>query len=65
MLKQILREIFYVLSFLILSLSMLEVIKPRIVLAYFDLNLLLIFWLILGIFIVLSSNKSYAKNGKK
>lgn len=61
MLKQLFKEIFYVLSFMLFSLSVLELIKSRIVLAYFDLNLLLISWLILGIFIVLSSNKVQIK----
>ncbi len=64
MLKRILKEIFYVSSFLLLILSMLEIIKARIILAYFDLNLLLIFCLILGIFIVLLNNKVYKSDGQ-
>ncbi len=64
MLKRILKEIFYVSSFLLLILSVLEIIKARIILAYFDLNLLLIFCLILGIFIVLLNNKVYKSDGQ-
>lgn len=63
MLKQISKEIFYVLSFLLVVLSMLEFIRPHIILAYFDLNLLLILWLIIGIFIVLLDNNKSKNNG--
>jgi len=63
MIKAIMRETFYATSFLLLALTLLELIKPHIILAYFDLNLLLIFCLIVGIFIVLSSKKSPRNNG--
>jgi hypothetical protein len=63
MIKTITKEIFYALSFLLIVLGLLEFIKPRVVLAYFDLNLLLIFCLILGILIVLLSNGRRKNNG--
>ncbi len=46
-------EIFYALTGAIVIFSMMEIIRPNIVLAYFNLNWLLIFWLIVGIFILL------------
>ena len=53
----ILKEIFYCLSAGLLIFSVLELIFPNIILAYFNLNLGLILWLVVGIMIVTISNK--------
>lgn len=53
----ILKEIFYCLSVGLLIFSALELIFPNIILAYFNLNLGLILWLVVGIMIVMISNK--------
>ncbi len=45
----IFRELFYVLTAALVIFALLEVIWPGIVLAYINLNWLLIFWLIIGI----------------
>jgi cell division protein FtsW (lipid II flippase) len=50
------RELFYVLNGAIFIFFVMELIKPRIVLAYFNLNYLLIIWVFLAIVIV-SRNK--------
>lgn len=46
------RELFYVLTGALIIFALLEVIWPGIVLAYINLNWLLIFWLLLGIIII-------------
>lgn len=46
------RELFYVLSFAILIFAFLEIFWPGMVLAYLNLNYVLIFWLIAGIIIL-------------
>jgi len=46
-------ELFYCLSGAILLFAFLEIIWPGIILAYLNLNYLLIFWLIAGIIILL------------
>lgn len=56
-LKTILIEIFYVLSAGLLIFYLMEFTFPGIVLAYFNLNLVLILWLIVGIVLVLMKNK--------
>ena len=50
----ILREMFYVTSGALIIFSVLELIHPKIVLVYVNINYLLIFWLIIGIFILLT-----------
>ena len=50
------KEIFYVLAGAMVIFSFMEIIRPNIVLAYLNLNWLLIFWLIIGIFILLIHN---------
>lgn len=55
--KLILKEIFYCLSASLMIFSVLELIFPNIILAYFNLNLGLILWLVVGIMIVMISNK--------
>ena len=49
MLKTILNELFYVLTGALLVFVLLEIISPGIVLAYINLNLILLFWLFIGI----------------
>jgi len=51
------REIFYVLNGAIVIFLLMEIIKPRIVLAYFNINYLLIIWLFLAIVLVLRSKE--------
>jgi hypothetical protein len=47
--KIIIREIFYFLSAGLVIFWLMEIIKPRIVLAYLDLNWLFLFWLLAAI----------------
>jgi len=54
--KIVLKEFFYVLFCSIVIFSVLEVIRPGTVLSYFNINYLLIFWLIVGI-LLLALNK--------
>jgi hypothetical protein len=48
----ILKEMFYALSGAIAIFFLMEFIKPGIVIAHLNLNLLLILWLIIGIFLI-------------
>jgi uncharacterized membrane protein len=52
MLKTILNELFYVLTGALLVFVFLEIIRPGIVLAYINLNIVLLFWLVVGIIAV-------------
>ncbi len=64
MLKNInttLKEIFHVLSGALVIFVILEIIWHGIVLAYININWVLIFWLFTGILILILSNKN---NGK-
>ncbi len=47
--KLIKEELFYFLSFTLITFFILEIISPNIVLAYFNLNWLFVAWLIAGI----------------
>jgi len=47
-------EIFYILTASLFIFTCLELIWPRLILAYINLNMILIFWLVFGIFIVVS-----------
>jgi len=47
------KELFYVLAGAMVIFVIMEIVWPNIVLAYLNLNWLLIFWLIVGIFILL------------
>ena len=49
----ILKEIFYVLNGAIFVFFLLEILKPRIILSYFNINYLLIIWVFLAIVIVM------------
>ena len=53
----VLREIFYVLTLGLVVFLFLEIAKPGVVLAYININLVLIFWLIIGIVILLINPK--------
>ena len=55
--KLILKELFYFTTISLCVFIFLEIISPNFVLAYFNLNLLLIFWLILAIIQVVISEK--------
>lgn len=48
-----LREIFYVLNGAVLVFALMEILKPKIILAYFNFNYLLMAWIFLGIVIVI------------
>jgi len=52
----IIKEFFYVLSGSLLVFIILELIWPRIVLAYLNISLVLILWLLTAIFILLKNN---------
>ena len=60
--KIILPELFYAVSAAIVIFSCLELAWPGIVLAYFNLNWLLIFWLIVGIIMMIIRSDNYSKN---
>ena len=53
----ILKEFFYVLTGALLIFIILEIVWPGVVLAYLNLNLLLIFWLVNGIVIIILDKK--------
>jgi hypothetical protein len=62
MTKQIAEEIFYVLSGAIAVFVLLEVVWPGVVLAYININWVLIFWLV-NVIVILTINKY--KNANK
>ncbi len=47
-------ELFYILTASLIMFTTLELIWPRLILAYLNINLILIFWLVFGIFIVVN-----------
>ena len=47
------KEIFYALTGTVLILGLMEVLWPKIVVAYINFNLLLVLWLLCGIIVVL------------
>ena len=51
--SQLLREFFYFLNLLLVSLISLEIISPNIVLAYFNLNYLFILYLIIALILLI------------
>ena len=57
---KILKELFYMLTGALVVFAVLELAHPGIVLAYVNYSILLLFWLIVGIVIVLK-NKNYGK----
>jgi len=54
----IISEFFYVLSAAIVIFCFLEILRPRIILNYFNLNILLIIWLLNAIILLLIKNKN-------
>jgi hypothetical protein len=56
--KIIVEEIFFALTVSLVVFGILELIKPRIVLAYLDLNYLLLAWLIFGIILLKIGDKN-------
>lgn len=55
--NKILKEFFYVLSAAIVIFSVLELVHSKIVLAYFNINYLLIFWLVIAILILVTNKE--------
>ncbi len=53
----ILKEVFYVLNGAVFLFVLMEVLKPKIILAYFNLNYLLIVWIFLAIVVVVRNKK--------
>ena len=53
----ILQELFYALTGAILIFAIMELLWSGIVLAYININLVLIFWLIIGIVILVADNR--------
>ena len=59
--KQIAEEIFYILSGAIAIFVLLEIVWPGVVLAYININWVLIFWLV-NVIVILTINKSKDAN---
>lgn len=57
--KIILKEIFYVLTGALAVFAAMEIIHPYIVLAYFNINYALIFWLATAILLLVIKEKNY------
>lgn len=55
--NEILKEIFYCLSTALVIFLGLELLYPNIILAYLNINLVLISWVIVGIIILAGGNK--------
>lgn len=56
-LKEYLQEIFYVLSGTLVIFYLLETVWPNLILAYLNVNWVLILWLFTGIVILVINNK--------
>lgn len=59
--KIILKELFYVFTGALVIFMILELIWPRLVLAYININWVLIFWLIVGILILTLNAETHEK----
>ncbi len=59
----IFKELFYILSGALAVFSILEIIFPNLVLAYVNINWVLILWFIIGIIILIINNKNNDKRG--
>lgn len=55
--KIIIREFFYVLTGALLVFSLMEIIWPKIIIAYINLNWILIVWVFIGIVLLILENK--------
>ncbi|MFH1744665.1 MAG: hypothetical protein ABH881_00675 [bacterium] len=51
--NEILKEVFYVLTGALVVFSFMEIMSPGIILAYLNINWVLILWLVVGIIIIL------------
>jgi len=60
MFYKIIKELFYVLTGALIIFCLMELIHQGIVLAYININLVLIFWIIDVIFILSINKKKYA-----
>lgn len=60
----ILKEFFYVLTGALVIFSVLEIFWPGVVLSYININWVLIFWLIIGILILIINDKNNDKRSK-
>jgi hypothetical protein len=56
--KIITEELFYMLTIALAVFVVMEIIKPRMILNYFNLNILLILWLLNAIILLVNSKKS-------
>ena len=56
-LKILIQELFYFLSVSLAIFFLMELVWPRVVLAYFNLNYLLLAWLIIGIILIVFFRK--------
>ncbi len=64
--RNIIKEIFIFLSATVLVSGSMELLWPRLVIAYLDFDILLIFWLLAGIFTIVSDDTvNDEKNGSK
>lgn len=54
---KILKEIFYVLTFTLIIFAVLEILCSNLVLAYININVVLLVWLLIGIVIVVSNDR--------
>lgn len=52
--KLLVRELYYFLTVTLVLLIILELSWPGLILAYFNINLILIFWLIVGILLLIT-----------
>ena len=61
--NQISLEFFYILTISLIIFTILELIWPGIVLGYFNINLLLILWLLnASVLLITTKNKNYESN---
>jgi hypothetical protein len=54
----VLEETFKILGLALLSFIILEMVKPKLILAYLNLNFLLLFWLAIGILVLVLIKKN-------
>ena len=55
--QELIWEIYYVLSGAIIIFSLMEIIKPRLVIGYVNLNLIFVLWLLSGIILMINQKK--------
>ena len=59
---KILYEFFYVLTGALIIFCAMEIVCPRVVLAYININLVLLFWFLAGIVILVENKKEIKKH---